>query len=259
MSELADAVLATDLKVGALIEESSLGTAGARQLRRRVSSETANQVVAHAEAAPAPDDAPQRQFGLADLDDVLPRAITGDVDCVADLLRILRPIVVGYCTARLGPRPRSTAISAEDVSQEVLLAVIAALPRTDHHDGRTFLAFVYGIAAHKVADALRADARDRSDPVDAVPDVAGEDNAPERTALIRELNNRLSRLLDTLPPRQREILILRIVVGLSASETADAVGVSPGQVRVAQHRALTKLRGLYTEQRAPDRSWRKKR
>lgn len=56
MSELADAVLAAEQKMGALIEESSLGTAGARQLRRRVSSETANKVVAHAEAAPDPAD-----------------------------------------------------------------------------------------------------------------------------------------------------------------------------------------------------------
>jgi RNA polymerase sigma-70 factor, ECF subfamily len=37
-------------------------------------------------------------------------------------------------------------------------------------------------------------------------------------------------------------LILRVVVGLSAEETAEAVGSSPGAVRVAQHRALARLR-----------------
>lgn len=257
MSELADAVLTTDLKVGALIEESSLGTPGARELRRRVSPETANTVVAHAEAAPAPDDTPRRPAGLAGLDDVVPRAIDGDADYVAELLRMLRPIVVRYCNARLGHRPASTAISADDVSQEVLLAVIAALPRARHQDSRNFLAFVFSIAQNKVVDAVRADARDQSDPVDVLPDVAGEDNEPERTALTRELNRKLVQLLDALPPVQREILILRVVVGLSANETADAIGVSPGQVRVAQHRALTKLRSLYTdaEKRDPNRFW----
>ena len=39
-----------------------------------------------------------------------------------------------------------------------------------------------------------------------------------------------------------EILVLRIVVGLSAEETAEIVGASAGAVRVAQHRALTRLR-----------------
>jgi RNA polymerase sigma-70 factor (ECF subfamily) len=42
--------------------------------------------------------------------------------------------------------------------------------------------------------------------------------------------------------KQREILVLRVVVGLSAEETAIAVGSTPGAVRVAQHRALNKLR-----------------
>jgi len=36
--------------------------------------------------------------------------------------------------------------------------------------------------------------------------------------------------------------VLRIVVGLSAEETAEIVGASPGAVRVAQHRALIRLR-----------------
>jgi RNA polymerase sigma-70 factor (ECF subfamily) len=45
-----------------------------------------------------------------------------------------------------------------------------------------------------------------------------------------------------LPEKQREILTLRIVVGLSAEETAEAVGSTPGAVRVAQHRALARLK-----------------
>jgi RNA polymerase sigma-70 factor (ECF subfamily) len=45
-----------------------------------------------------------------------------------------------------------------------------------------------------------------------------------------------------LPDKQREILILRVVVGLSAEETAEAVGSTPGAVRVAQHRALARLK-----------------
>jgi RNA polymerase sigma-70 factor (ECF subfamily) len=49
-------------------------------------------------------------------------------------------------------------------------------------------------------------------------------------------------LLETLPEKQREILTLRVVMGMSAKETADAVGSTPGAVRVAQHRALAQLR-----------------
>lgn len=59
-----------------------------------------------------------------------------------------------------------------------------------------------------------------------------------------EFAEKMTQLLDTLPEKQREILRLRIVVGLSAEETAEAVGSTPGAVRVAQHRALGRLRGV---------------
>lgn len=57
-----------------------------------------------------------------------------------------------------------------------------------------------------------------------------------------DLSRRMNDLLDVLPDKQRDIVLLRVVVGLSAEETAEAVGSTPGAVRVAQHRALARLR-----------------
>ena len=45
-------------------------------------------------------------------------------------------------------------------------------------------------------------------------------------------------------PRQRDVLVLRIAVGLSAKETAQVVGSAPDAVRVTRHRALNRLRGV---------------
>jgi RNA polymerase sigma-70 factor (ECF subfamily) len=52
----------------------------------------------------------------------------------------------------------------------------------------------------------------------------------------------MMKLLATLPEIQREVLTLRISVGLSADDTADALNLSPVHVRVLQHRALARLR-----------------
>jgi hypothetical protein len=67
--------------------------------------------------------------------------------------------------------------------------------------------------------------------------------APERDkqVLNKDVSDRLSDLLARLPAKQREILLLRIVLGLSAEETARVIGSTPGSVRVAQHRALLRL------------------
>ncbi|MET0454441.1 MAG: sigma-70 family RNA polymerase sigma factor [Mycobacterium sp.] len=174
------------------------------------------------------------------LDGVVARAVNGDRDALREVLETIRPIVYRYCRARVGTAERS-GLSADDVAQEVCLAAITALPRYKDQ-GRPFLAFVYGIAAHKVADAFRAMGRNQSDATDTLPDRASSDLGPEQLAMNAEASARMERLLAVLPEKQREIVILRIVVGMSAEETAEAVGSTAGAVRVAQHRALTKLK-----------------
>src|ERR1051325_11211281 len=174
------------------------------------------------------------------LDAVVAEAVAGNRDALREVLETIRPIVVRYCRARGGTTERS-GLSADDVAQEVCLAAITALPRYKDQ-GRPFLAFVYGIAAHKVADAHRAAARHCSDPTEVVPERYSLEAGPEQMALDSESAARMNRLLSILPDKQREILILRVVVGMSAEETAEAVGSTPGAVRVAQHRALARLR-----------------
>lgn len=181
-----------------------------------------------------------RSVDRDNLDDVVAAAVAGDSLAAENLLAFLRPIVVRYCRTKLG-RVQRTFVAADDVAQEVCLAVFRALP-TYRQLGRPFLSFVYGIAAHKVADVHRAAARDRSQPTSETPDVMTDEEDPEQIALRRELVERTGILLRTLTPRQRDILIMRIVLGLSAQETADMVGTTPDAVRVAQHRALNRLR-----------------
>jgi RNA polymerase sigma-70 factor (ECF subfamily) len=168
------------------------------------------------------------------------RAVAGDPVAVGALLETIRPVIVRYCRARVGRQERTFA-SADDVAQEVCLAVLTALP-TFRDQGRPFLAFVFGIAAHKVADAHRAAAKNRADAMSEVPDVEEPSAGPELRAMLGDMSTRMGDLLRTLPERQREILVLRVVMGMSAEETASAIGSTPGAVRVAQHRALTQLR-----------------
>lgn len=174
------------------------------------------------------------------LDAAVAEAVAGSRDALREVVETIRPIVVRYVRARIGTAERS-GLSADDVAQEVCMAAIQALPRYQDQ-GRPFLAFVYGIASHKVADAHRAAARNKSDPTDVVPERYSLDAGPEQMALQSDSASRMSKLLALLPEKQREILNLRIVVGLSAEETAEAVGSTPGAVRVAQHRALARLK-----------------
>jgi RNA polymerase sigma-70 factor (ECF subfamily) len=160
---------------------------------------------------------------------------------VAELLGRVRPMVVRYCRARLGRSGGGAYTTADDVAQEVCLAVLNALPR--YRDlGRPFSAFVFGIAAHKVSDAHRGASRDLSQPVEIMPEVEDTEGGPESLALAADDARRLHALLDTLPPAHRDVVVLRVAVGLTAEETGRVLGMTPGAVRVTQHRALARLR-----------------
>jgi RNA polymerase sigma-70 factor (ECF subfamily) len=175
--------------------------------------------------------------------ELVDRARQADPDATAALLAQLRPGIVRYCRARLG-RVGGAYTTADDVAQEVCLALLRAMPRY-RDEGRPFAAFVYGIAAHKVADAQRAAVRDaETAPVDTLADRPDAAPGPEQQALRTDVARRLSGLLARLPEPQREIILLRVAVGLPAEEVGAIVGMSAPAVRVAQSRALARLRTL---------------
>src|SRR5215218_424646 len=169
-------------------------------------------------------------------------AVRGDRGARDELLALIQPLVLRYCRGKMG-RQESVLGSADDVAQEVCVAVVGALG-SYQPAGLSFRGFVYGIAAHKVADAFRAIGRNRAEPVAELPDVAVAAIGPEQHALTAERSAALGALLAHLTPRQREVLVLRVAVGLSAEEAAQAVGSTTGTVRVTQHRALARLRRL---------------
>ncbi len=179
------------------------------------------------------------------LEELIGDAVTGRPGARDRLLSEIHPLVLRYCRARLG-RQETAVGSADDIAQDICLAVVSALP-TYTVKGLSFRAFVYGIAAHKVTDAFRALGRNRTEPVAEVPDAAMRDDGPEHRMLAVELSERLGDLLHRLTARQREVLVLRLAVGLSAEETAQAVRSTPGAVRVTQHRALGRLRQILAE------------
>lgn len=174
-----------------------------------------------------------------DIAALVPAAAAADSHAVGTLLGRLRPMIVSYCRGRLGRG--SGHPTADDIAQDVLLAAFRALPRFGHAP-ETFLPYTMGIARNKIADAFRKAPRDSHVPLEWAADEAVAESTPEAAALDRERRDHLAALLAELTPAQREILTLRLLVGLTPAETAEVIGSTPGAVRVGQHRALNALR-----------------
>jgi RNA polymerase sigma-70 factor (ECF subfamily) len=54
----------------------------------------------------------------------------------------------------------------------------------------------------------------------------------------------LKTALDDLPPRQRQVVLLRDVEGLSSDEACNVLGISAGNQRILLHRGRSRLRGI---------------
>ncbi|WP_433656307.1 sigma-70 family RNA polymerase sigma factor [Nocardia sp. CA-128927] len=176
----------------------------------------------------------------AELDKLIGPAAAGDSNAITEIVRVVHPLVRRYCGARLG-NTSHLQVTADDVVQEILIATVKAIPRY-RDQGKSFLAFVYGIASNKVADAFRRSQQHPTYPMAEMPDAASTEAGPEEWALALERRAATKELMKILAPAHREVLVMRIVLGWSAAQTAEAIGTSPGVVRVMQHRALNKLR-----------------
>ena len=189
---------------------------------------------------------PMRDDEATGIGTLVHRASEGDAQATHDLLAHVHPLALRYCRTRLARLPAEARDFVDDLAQEVCLAVLCALPRY-RDTGRPFDAFVVAIAQNKVADLQRAALRHPGStavPSDQMPERPDDSLGPEERALQSSDAEWAKKLLADLPGHLRELVLLRVAIGLTAEETGQVLGMSPGAVRVAQHRALSRLRAL---------------
>jgi RNA polymerase sigma-70 factor (ECF subfamily) len=122
----------------------------------------------------------------------------------------------------------------EDAVQETLLAI--HLKRHTWDPEQPLAPWVYAIARHKVVDALRRRGRRKVEPLENFEEFLAAPEAEDPHAL-----SDARKLLETLAPRQRDIVTSISLDGQSIAATAKRLSMSEVAVRVALHRALKSL------------------
>ncbi|WP_439572862.1 sigma-70 family RNA polymerase sigma factor [Phreatobacter sp.] len=159
--------------------------------------------------------------------------LTGDEGAYRRFLRDLAPFLRGLARSGLSRAGRSTA-EAEDIVQEVLIAIHTR--RTSWMQDQPVLPWVRAILKHKLIDALRRRGSSGAVNIDDLSEViAAPNDAPEIAT------RDVVRLAESLPDGQRAVIRAMFVDGHNTAETAAALSMSEGAVRVALHRALSGL------------------
>jgi RNA polymerase sigma-70 factor, ECF subfamily len=139
---------------------------------------------------------------------------------------------------------------AEEVSQEAILKALAALPR--FRGEAKFSTWLIQITINEARLKLRKDRRHLYESVDESQtdeegdcfpkDFADWREIPSEELQRKQLREALKRALESLPPKYREVLILRDVQHLSIQETAQVLGISEGCVKTRLLRARFHMR-----------------
>ena len=134
-------------------------------------------------------------------------------------------------------------------------AYIQAYKNLAQFEGRSSLAtWLTRIAVNQALGRLRK--RRRLSPLDTELELEmanDEDRTPnpEKRLLNNELGDALESALNNLPPRYRTILVLREIEGLSTSEAAECLGMSPDAAKVSLHRARLRLKETLARECGP--------
>jgi RNA polymerase sigma factor (sigma-70 family) len=151
------------------------------------------------------------------------------------LYKDLAPAVLGYLRLRGVAEP-------EDLTGEVFVQVVRGLAGFSG-DEKQFRSWVFVVAHHRILDERRTRSRRPAEPAgfEALESSGAtgnvEDEAIDKLALAE-----LRSVLDTLSGDQRDVLLLRIVGGLTLEETAAATGKRVGAVKALQRRGIAAIR-----------------
>lgn len=177
---------------------------------------------------------------------ILGRAKGADEGAVAELYRRHHGRLLRVLRAEVGD-------AADDVASQTWLEVFTSLSRFEG-DEQGFRSFLFTIARRRVADHRRTRWRRPSTPVapDALHERVDRSTPLDEVVLAGlDADAVARRITEVLGRENAEVVLLRIVAGLTVEEVAAIVGRSPGAVRVQQHRALRKLADALLEG-APD-------
>ena len=147
-------------------------------------------------------------------------------------------LIYRYVYSKVGNRQE-----AEDLTSAIFLKAVRSLPLEGGSErmGR----WLWRVVRTTIIDYWRAQARATSSSLEVLQEAGWEGPAERDPFGVDERPiERVQRLLQALPPRERAVLTCRFLQGLSTRETAVKMGLTEGNVKMLQHRALKRAAAL---------------
>ena len=163
-----------------------------------------------------------------DFDQLVEEAVHGSDPAFTLLWRNFQPRMVRYL-AMFTNEP-------EDLCSEVWIKIATSI-KSFQGDSKAFKGWIYTIARNAATDLARKKARSGTS-----VELDDSDWIGENSTMVEVMD-----LVKRLPQEYAEVIMLRVVADLDASEVAEIVGKTQGNVRVLTHRGLKQLNEMLTK------------
>jgi RNA polymerase sigma-70 factor (ECF subfamily) len=199
-----------------------------------------------------------------DTDALIERASWGDEDARRELFQRYRERLKRMVAVRLDSRLQAR-FDPSDVVQDVLREANQNLKQFVQERQVPFVVWIREIAWKRLADlrrkhlgaARRSVLREASFEFDLPPEssfaladrLLARGPSPSAQAMLNERRARVHAAMESLPPLDREVLVLRYLEQLSPVEIAEVLGTTRGAVSTRHTRALARLRELLDDER----------
>lgn len=168
------------------------------------------------------------------------RIWTGDSAAREQLARAYLPILKRIAHGRLPAKARGL-LETDDLVVETLARAFQHIDRFQPRREGAFLSYLYQILLNRIRDEIRR-ARVRPEAVSLPEDHPAADRSPIEVLIERTMLERYERACEGLSDVQREVVTLRLEMGLSHSQIAEAVELpSADAARMCYARALVHL------------------
>jgi RNA polymerase sigma-70 factor (ECF subfamily) len=196
---------------------------------------------------------------LLGIEELIDSASRGDEAAQHILLERFRDDLRRMVAARLDRRV-AARVDPSDVVQETLIEADRRFEEYLRERPIPFLAWLRQIAANRIMEnhRLHIAVRKRSVTFEAtggaLPDESGfalaqleiaDGSTPSDRLIRQEKQEQIRRAVASLPPKDREVLVMRHLEQLSSAEIAGVLGISEGAVKARLVRALVRLQGEF--------------
>ena len=173
--------------------------------------------------------------------DLPARFAAGKAGAFEEVVALYQPRVERLARRLLGWRGGDV----EDVVQDVFLAALTGA--RSFRGGSSLWTWLTAITLNRCRRHVRRAALTRRFREWLGRQPRDTDTAADRGALEDESGARVRAAVASLPPRDREVIVLYYLEGRAVAEIGEALRASPGAVEVRLHRARQKLRGMLSD------------